>query len=219
MIDFFYKWNSDILFITSGILINLQYTILCITIGLVIASFLAISKISNFKILRLISSFYVSIFRGTPLIIQISMIYYVLPSITGSTISVFLAAVLSFSLNSAAYVSEIIRSGINSVDKGQMEAGRALGLSESDIMIHILLPQAFRNVLPALINEFINLLKETSLISIIGEAEILRRASIIGNQKFNYIVPMLTAAITYYLVILILVFIASYVENKIAIKK
>lgn len=214
MIEFFNKWSPDLLFISSGIIVNIKYTFIAISIGLILGAFLAFSKKSNIFILRAFANFYTSIFRGTPLIIQISIIYYVLPGVLDTKISVFAAAVISFSFNSAAYVSEILRSGLNSVEVGQIEASRALGVPEHITMRDIILPQAIRKILPALVNEFVNLLKETSLISIIGEAEVLRRAQMVASQKYNYVVPMLTAALSYYIVVLILVHIAGKLENK-----
>ena len=218
MIENFLAWMPEIRYILSGIIVNIQYTLISVTIGLFIGSVLAISKVSRFYSLRLIANAYTSLFRGTPLIIQISIIYYVLPGLIGAKIAVFTAAVLAFSLNSGAYVSEILRSGINSVDKGQIEAAKALGISDYKCTKDIILPQAIRKILPALVNECINMLKETSLISIIGESEILLRAQAVASQKFNYVVPMLTAAAGYYVVVLILVYCAGKLEQFLEVK-
>ncbi len=217
MIEFLHIWFPEILFIAKGLLINLQYTFISVFIGLFIAVIIAFAKVSKSKVASFLAGSYASFFRSTPLMIQLSIIYYVLPGLLGVKISVFTAAVISFSLNSGAYVSEIIRSGINSIDKGQFEAAKALGLSERNMMIYIILPQAVRKILPALINELINMLKETAIISIIGEAEILRRAQMVASQHYNYLVPMLTAACCYYIVVLSFVYIAGIVERKLAI--
>ena len=125
--------------------------------------------------------------------------------------------IFSFSLNSGAYVSEIIRGGISSIDKGQFEAGLALGLSKFQVMKDIIFPQGIRRILPALVNEMINMLKETSLISIIGEAEILRRAQMVASEQYNYTIPMLTAAACYYIVILILSKAGMSLEKKLSL--
>jgi polar amino acid transport system permease protein len=218
MIENFLTWIPEIRYILSGILVNIEYTLISVTIGLFIGAILAISKVSRFFILRACANAYTSVFRGTPLIIQISIIYYVLPGLIGVKIAVFTAAILAFSLNSGAYVSEVLRSGINSVDKGQIEAAKALGVSDFRCTKDIILPQAVRKILPALVNECINMLKETSLISIIGESEILLRAQAVASQKFNYIVPMLTAAAGYYVVVLILVYCAGKLEQHLEIK-
>jgi polar amino acid transport system permease protein len=214
MLYFTDTWVPNLIYISSGILINLQYTIISVSLGIVIAIILAISKTSKSYSARILADGYTSIFRGTPLIIQLSLIYYALPSLIGIKISVFTSTILSFSLNSGAYVSEILRSGINGVDVGQTEAAKALGIPKYFIIKDIVLPQAFRKILPALINELVNILKETSIISIIGEAEILRRANMVAGEKFSYLIPMLTAAVTYYLVVLILVTIANKLEKK-----
>ena len=217
MIEFMTKWLPEMLFIAKGLVINIKYTFISVTIGLVIAIVVASAKVSKSRLARFFANSYTSFFRSTPLMIQLSIIYYVLPGILNIKISVFIAAILGFSLNSGAYVSEIIRSGINSIDKGQFEAAKALGLSKKTMMIYIILPQALRKILPALINELINMLKETSIISIIGEAEVLRRAQMVASQQFNYVVPMLTAAACYYIVVLCFVKVADIVEKRIAI--
>ncbi len=217
MIEFFTKWLPEILFIVEGILINLKYTVLSVSLGLIIAIIIVSSNRSKSGPVRFFSHAYVSFFRGTPLLIQLSIIYFVLPGVIGIKISVFWAALISFSLNSGAYASEIIRSGINSVDIGQFEAADSLGLPRYLTMKDIVLPQAIRKILPALINEMINLLKETAIISIIGEAEILRRAQMVASEKFNYVVPMLTAASCFYIVVLLLVIVANHLEKKLSL--
>jgi polar amino acid transport system permease protein len=121
----------------------------------------------------------------------------------GIKLSVFVAGVLAFSLNSGAYVSEIISSGIESVDVGQIEAARALGVKERLIMKDIILPQAIRNILPSLINELVNMLKESAIISMLGEADLMRRAQMVAAEKFDYFTPIITAAICYYVLVFI----------------
>lgn len=212
--NFSNHWFNDILYIISGISINIQYTVIAIVFGVIFGSILALFKISKYKFLKLFAVTYTSIFRGTPLLIQLSLIYFVLPQICGIKLSVFFAASLSFSLNSAAYVSEIIRSGISSIDNGQLEAAKVLGISKFKTYKDIIFPQAISKVLPSLMNELINMLKETAVISALGEADILRRANMIAGQHYSYIVPMLTAAITYYVLVLALTFLASRIEKK-----
>ncbi len=161
-----------------------------------------------------IAQIYTSIFRGTPLIVQLSLIFFGLPVITGYNMSPFVAGVITFSLNSAAYTSEIIRSGLQSIDQGQWEAGVVLGLSRMQILRHIILPQAFRLSLPSLVNEWIDLLKESALVSIIGEADLFRRAQIIAAEKYLYFEPYLTVAVCYYIMVLILTLLASRLEKR-----
>ncbi len=214
---FLNKWLSDIYFISSGLIINIQLTILAVFFGILIAITLAIAKVSRYNTLRLFAAFYTSIFRGTPLIIQLSLIYYVLPSVLGLRINTFTASIISLSLNSGAYVSEIFRSGINSISKGQMEVCTTLGISRYYAYRDIILPQALRQIFPSLVNEVINMLKETSVISIIGEVEILRRAQLVAGQRYDYFVPLITCALSYYIVVLVLVWMASYLEKRLSL--
>lgn len=214
MSDFISQWQPQLLFIIKGISVNIQFTSISIILGLALGSLLAVGKVSSFRVFRYLSQIYTSIFRGTPVLIQLSIIYFVLPSILGVKISEFTAGIITFSLNSAAYTSEILRSGINSVEIGQIEASRALGIPNHLTQRYIIFPQAIRKILPALVNEFINLLKETSIISIIGVSDVLRNANSIAAQKANYLVPMLTAALTFYIVVLVIVTIANKLEEK-----
>ncbi|MDX1923781.1 MAG: amino acid ABC transporter permease [Rickettsiaceae bacterium] len=217
MADFISEWIPDIIFISSGLLINIQYTLISVFIGLCLAVLLSVAKVSKYRASRCFADGYTSIFRGTPLIIQLSITYYILPSLLGIKLGVFSATIISLSLNSAAYVSEILRGGINAVDHGQFEASWALGLSKYQTYKDIILPQAIRKIFPSLVNEVVNMLKETSIISIIGEAEILRRAQLVAGQKYNYTVPLMTSALSYYFVILILVWFANHLEKKLAL--
>ena len=160
---------------------------------------------------------YTSIFRGTPLLIQLTIIYFGLPGLIGLKLSVFAAGVIAFSLNSGAYVSEIIRAGIESVDKGQVEAAKALGVSPVLRMKDIILPQAFRSILPALVNELINLVKESCLISVIGEMDLMRRAQVVSAETYTFFTPMLTAAAAYYVMVLIISSFALLLEKRLAL--
>lgn len=204
-------------FVAEGSIVTLQYSITSVCIGLFLGTILAIFKTSNKAFLKLFANFYTSIFRGTPLLIQLSIIYFVFPQITGIKLSVFAAGITAFSLNSAAYISEIIRAGINAVDIGQFEAARALGLSNYSTMKDIILPQAIRKITPSLINELVNMLKESAIISMLGEMDILRRAQVIAAENFTYTVPMITAAISYYILVLFFSWVAGYVERRYAL--
>jgi len=217
MIELFEKWYPLVLYIAEGAFVNIYYTFISVSIGLIFAIFLALGKVSKSKALRFLSNLYTSIFRGTPLLIQLFIIYYVLPGVLNIKISVFMAAITALSLNSAAYVSEILRSGINAVDKGQFEAAKALGLPQYLIMKDIIFPQAICKILPSLINELINMLKETAVISMIGEVDILKRAQLVAGEQYNYLIPMLTAAICYYVIVLVLTWTSSSVEKRIAL--
>lgn len=204
---------SQISFILEGVYVTLQYSIAAVVCGLVIGIILALCKISKNKYIRRFADIYTSLFRGTPLIIQLSIIYFGLPL----KLSVITAGVVSFSLNSAAYISEIIRAGINSVDKGQFEAARVLGISEYRTMIDIILPQAIRTILPSLINELINMIKESALISTIGGVDLMRRATMISAETYDFFSPMFIAAITYYVLIMITSILGKLLEKRFAL--
>jgi len=217
MFDNILQMWSSIIFIIEGSLITLKYSIISVFFGLVIGILLAICKTGKYRFLVYFSNFYTSIFRGTPLLIQLSIIYYLTPSLLGIKLTVFVAGVLAFSLNSGAYVSEIIRAGIEAVDKGQFEAGKALGIPEYLIMKDIILPQAIRKILPSLINELVNMLKESAIISILGEADLMRRAQLVAFEKFDYFTPIITAAICYYVLVFIFSWLAVKIEKRLQI--
>lgn len=204
-------------YILEGVGVTLQYTLLSITLGFIFGTFLALAKITTKKRLlplRTFARFYTSIFRGTPLIVQLTIVYFATPQLTGYQITAFEAGVLAFSLNSGAYISEVIRGGILSVDRGQWEAAQSLGLSYPHTMIHVILPQAVKNILPSLVNEIINLLKESALVSVIGEADLLRRANIVAAEHFVYFEPLMVAALCYYVLVLALTYVSQALERK-----
>lgn len=209
--------NNSVLYIVEGITITLEYTLISVFMGAIIGTLIAICRTSSLRALRYFAMAYISIFRGTPLLVQLSIVYFVLPMI-GIKITVFFAGIVAFSLNSAAYVAEIIRSGINSVDKGQVEAARALSIPRYYTMKDIILPQAFRNILPALVNEIVNLLKETALISVIGGMDIMRRSQIVSSETYDYFTPLFIAAICYYILVLAFSSLARFIENKMKIQ-
>ena len=161
-------------------------------------------KISTIKPLRWFGTAYTSVFRGTPLLLQIALVYYATPQITGYSIPALLVGVITFTLNSGAYISETIRAGILAVDKGQGEAALSLGVAYKPMMMDIILPQGLKNILPALVNESIALLKDSALVSTIGVADLLRRAQIVGAEKYIYFEPLLFAGIVYYLLVMAL---------------
>ncbi|MBX9976802.1 MAG: amino acid ABC transporter permease [Alphaproteobacteria bacterium] len=201
-------------FILEGVGVTLKFTAVSLLCGLPLGLLLAFLKIHRCKYLRSLAAIYTSVFRGTPLLVQLSLIFFGLPALTGYNMSPFLAGVLTFSLNSAAYTSEVIRSGLQSIDIGQWEAGKVLGLSRTQTLRHIIFPQAFRVSLPSLVNEWIDLLKESALVSVIGEADLFRRAQIIAAEKYLYFEPYLTVALCYYIMILVLTFLATQLERK-----
>ena len=189
-------------FIIEGILVTLQFTILSAFLGFIWGTILSLFKISTFKPLVWFATAYTSIFRGTPLLLQIALVYYATPQLTGYNIPALLAGVITFTLNSGAYISETIRGGILAVDKGQREAALSLGVPYTPMMTDLILPQAIKNILPALVNESIALLKDSALVSTIGVADLLRRAQIVGAEKYIYFEPLIFAGIVYYLLVM-----------------
>ena len=200
-------------YILEGVGVTLKFTLLSILCGLPFGVLLGVWKISAIKAFKIIADLYTSIFRGTPLLVQLGLIYYATPQLTGYSITAFEAGILTFSLNSAAYMSEHIRTGIQSIDIGQWEAAHALGLSRLQTFYHIIFPLAVRNTLPSLVNEFINLLKESALIFTIGEADLFFRTKAVAAQNFLYFEPYIVAAVIYYVLVLVISFFATRLER------
>jgi arginine/lysine/histidine transport system permease protein len=201
-------------YILQGIWVTLQIVALSLLIGFAWGIVLALFKISRIKPLMWLADAYTSIFRGTPLVLQLLIIYFGLPQILGFPIDPYPAAVAAFSLNSAAYISEIIRAGIAAIDKGQQEAAMALGVPYSKMMKDIILPQAFKNILPALMNEFITLTKESAIVTTIGVQDVMRRAYQVGADSYNYFAPLLFAGAIYYVLVMILTLLGKLVEGR-----
>ncbi|QGQ47143.1 amino acid ABC transporter permease [Metabacillus sediminilitoris] len=201
-------------FILQGIWVTLQIVAISLLIGFAWGIVLALLKISRIKPLMFLADAYTSIFRGTPLVLQLLIIYFGLPQLLGFPIEPYPAAVAAFSLNSAAYISEIIRAGINAIDKGQTEAAMALGVPYTKMMKDIILPQAFKNILPALMNEFITLTKESAIVTVIGVQDIMRRAYQVGADTYNYFAPLIFAGIIYYILVMLLTLLGKGVERR-----
>jgi polar amino acid transport system permease protein len=194
--DFNLIWNSLPLLLT-GAGVTIEITLMAVSLGFVIGLITSICRLSGVKILKFIAVCYVNIIRGTPLLVQIFIIYFALPMIIGQRINPFVAAVSACSLNSGAYVSEIFRAGIQSVDNGQTEAGRSLGLSWGQTMRYVILPQAVKNIVPPLINEFVSMTKETSIVSVIGFEELTRRGQLIIAKTYGSFEIWITVAAIY----------------------
>ncbi|MBF2049027.1 MAG: amino acid ABC transporter permease [Elainella sp. C42_A2020_010] len=210
----FSKIMPSIPFIVQGIWVTLAFTIVSAVIGFAWGTILSIFKISNIKPLKWFADFYTSIFRGTPLILQLALIYFSTPQLTGYAIPPFQAGVITFALNSAAYSSETIRGGILAVDKGQREAAMTLGVTYPLMMWDIILPQAFKNILPALVNESIALLKDSSLVSTVGALDLMRRGQIVASEKFIYFEPLLFVGLIYYVLVMSLTWAAQRFERR-----
>ncbi|MDE0582339.1 amino acid ABC transporter permease [Planococcus sp. A6] len=201
-------------FMLEGIWVTLKFVFFAIILGSILGTLLALFKIGSAKPLRWFADAYTSIFRGTPLILQLMIIYYSIPQLTGYDISPFLSAILAFGLNSSAYISEIIRAGIQAVDKGQLEAAQALGVPYGAMMKDIILPQALKNILPALMNEFITLTKESAIVSTIGYLDLMRRAQVVGADLFRNFEPLLFVGLIYWCLVMGLTVIGRMVERR-----
>lgn len=197
MIDFSLIWES-IPSLYHGTLISLQITFVAALIGISLGSLLGICETSYHKPIRFFVGLYATLVRGTPMLVQILFMFYVLPQF-GITVSPFWAASLAIGLNSSAYVSQIIRSGISAIPRGQIEAARTLGFSWFSTMTHIVFPQAIRITLPAIGNELITLVKDSSLASIIGVMELTKEASIIRSRTYDAFSVLLAISIIYLL--------------------
>ncbi len=208
------------------VLLGLKNTIIIAVIGLLIGIVIGtviatIRVVPKYKVLPRVldkfCDFYVALFRGTPIVVQLLVFYYVFFPLIGVQITSVNVSILVFGLNSGAYVSEIMRSGIQSVDPGQMEAGRALGLSFSRTMWKIVIPQAVKNILPTLGNEFIALIKETSVISFVGAADLYAAFNYIGSNSYEFMVPFLAMALIYIILVLFITLLIRLMERRLAV--
>lgn len=201
----------------EGIVNTLIMTVLALILGVIIGVIIALVKTyhgntGRLNILNFICNVYTTVIRGTPIVVQLLIIYFVIFSSVDADYKVLVAA-LSFGINSGAYVSEIIRAGIQSIDKGQMEAGRSLGLSQGQTMRLIILPQAVRNILPTLFNEMISLLKETSVAGYIGLYDITFAAEFIRSRTWNFF-PLIISALLYLVMVLGLTQVQKVIERR-----
>ena len=208
MADKFYQnfiEDSRWTYLAKGLGNTLVITLFALIVGVVLGFLIAIirsthDKNGNFKILNAICKVYLTVIRGTPVVVQIMIIYYVI--FASVDINKILVGVIGFGLNSAAYVAEIVRSGIMSIDNGQFEAGRSLGFNYVQTMQYIIMPQAFKNILPALANEFIVLLKETSISGYIGLMDLTRGGDIIRSVTYEPFLPLIAVAVIYLVMVM-----------------
>ena len=201
-------------YLIQGALITIEITLMAVGIGFFIGLFAGIARICRIKALRIIATIYADCIRGTPLLVQIFLIYFALPMLIHTQINPFVAAVTACAINSGAYVSEIFRAGIQAIDQGQFEAGRSLGLSWLQTMYYIILPQAFHIILPPLGNEFITMLKDSSLVSVIGFEELTRRGQLIIAQTYASFEIWMTVAALYLIMTLAIAKFVSFMEHK-----
>jgi polar amino acid transport system permease protein len=208
--------------LVDGFFNTIKVAVLGLVIGILIGTLIAVVKVApkykrSLRFLDKICSIYVAIFRGTPMVVQLLLAYYVLlPTLGVKNVDSLTVGIIVFGMNSGAYVSEIMRGGINSVDSGQMEAGRAVGLSYATTMVKIVIPQAIKNILPTLGNEFITLIKETSVLSFITVYDLYTALSAIGSKNYEKMVPYLVMAVIYIVLVLLITLLVKLIEKAFA---
>ena len=205
--------------VLNGLLATVEIAVLGLIIGVLIGTIIAVVKVMPKyklmpKILEKICDVYVAFFRGTPMVVQLLIGYFVLMPALNIALDGIYVAIIIFGLNSGAYVSEIMRSGIQSVDAGQLEAGRAVGLSFWTAMLKIVIPQSIKNILPTLGNEFIVLIKETSVVSFIAVTDVTKAFRAIGDANYEYIIPYLTLALVYLVIVLLITYLIKIMERR-----
>lgn len=204
-------------YIWEGLGVTLKVTFFAVLIGIALGFLVSIvrstyDKTGKLKVLNAICKLYLTVFRGTPVVVQLLIIYFVV--FASVDVSKVVVAVLAFGINSGAYVSEIFRSGIMSIDNGQFEAGRSLGFNYTQTMVHIIMPQAFKNVLPALGNEFISLLKETSVSGYIALQDLTKGGDIIRSRTYVAFMPLIAVAAIYLIMVLIFSKLVNILERR-----
>ncbi len=215
-------------FYIDGTIITIVLAFFTVILGVVFGVVITLMKLSKNKILKTLGSAYVEFIRGTPVLVQLYIIYYGLPKVglsfpdlklplVGEISGDFIAGIITLSINSAAYISEIIRAGIQAVDKGQMEAARSLGHKHITSMIYIIFPQAFKNILPALGNEFVTVIKESSIVSIIGIQDLMYKANTVRGNTFLPFQPLIVAAIIYFVLTFTLSKILGVAERRLKV--
>ncbi|MBI9073944.1 MAG: amino acid ABC transporter permease [Desulfatibacillum sp.] len=206
------KYQEILVFLADGIVITFQVTLSSIAIAIVIGFFTGLGRLSKIWIINLIASTYVEVVRGIPLLVQLFYLYYAI----GEFIKMpdMVAAIMAMSICYGAYMGEVFRAGIDSIDQGQTEAARSLGFNGAQTMMYVILPQAWRTILPPVGNEFIALLKDTSLVSILGVADLLRRGREYASTSFDYFQTYTLVAIIYLIITLILSKLVSKMEER-----
>jgi His/Glu/Gln/Arg/opine family amino acid ABC transporter permease subunit len=205
-------------YLLQGALVTVEIAAIAVVAGSVIGLFFGLGRVSNVKIFSQISRFFIWVIRGTPLLLQLLIIHFAIPSVFPAlTMPPFVSACIALSLNAAAYIAEIARGAIQSIDKGQMEAARSLGLSYGQAMRRVIIPQAFRRMLPPLGNEFIALIKESSLVSTIALYDLLRTGQQIISSTYRYMEIFILVGLIYLLLTTIMTFIVGKVEKKVGV--
>ncbi|HCY0306558.1 TPA: ABC transporter permease subunit [Staphylococcus aureus] len=208
---FISKYGS---FFLKGIKITILISLIGVALGSILGAFVALMKLSKIKIISWIASIYIEILRGTPILVQVFIVFFGITAALGLDISALVCGTIALVINSSAYIAEIIRAGINAVDKGQMEAARSLGLNYRQTMKSVIMPQAIKNILPALGNEFVTLIKESSIVSTIGVGEIMFNAQVVQGISFDPFTPLIVAAALYFVLTFVLTRIMNMIEGR-----
>ncbi|MBG1114970.1 ABC transporter permease subunit [Staphylococcus aureus] len=208
---FISKYGS---FFLKGIKITILISLIGVALGSILGAFVALMKLSKIKIISWIASIYIEILRGTPMLVQVFIVFFGITAALGLDISALVCGTIALVINSSAYIAEIIRAGINAVDKGQMEAARSLGLNYRQTMKSVIMPQAIKNILPALGNEFVTLIKESSIVSTIGVGEIMFNAQVVQGISFDPFTPLIVAAALYFVLTFVLTRIMNMIEGR-----
>lgn len=212
--DWFNKFIDSYPVFVEGMLLTFQLTVVAILIGVFVGLFFAFLKISGVKILEWIADLYIFLVRGTPLIVQIFVFYY---GLTAVNMSQFWAVVLGLAFHNGAYIAEIFRGAIQSIDKGQMEAGRSLGMTKALTYRRVILPQALRRAMPPLGNQFIIAIKDSSLAAFIGMYELFNVATTYGSNSFDYLSYLLIVAVYYLILVFIFTMLVRYIEKRMSL--
>ncbi len=207
----FIKEDRYLLFL-EGIGVTIRVSLIAVLIGILIGLLIALCNLSRNKFLKTLGGIYTDVIRGTPSVTQLMIIYFVI--FASIDIPKWIIAAIAFGINSGAYVSEIIRAGILSVDKGQTEAGRSLGLNGFQTMVHIIIPQAVKNIFPALCNEFIVLIKETAIVGYVGLMDVQKAGDFIKSTTYVAFMPLIGTAIIYYVLIKLLTLVFKRIEER-----
>ncbi|HHO5856826.1 TPA: ABC transporter permease subunit [Staphylococcus aureus] len=208
---FISKYGS---FFLKGIKITILISLIGVALGSILGAFVALMKLSKIKIISWIASIYIEILRGTPMLVQVFIVFFGITAALGLDISALVCGTIALVINSSAYIAEIIRAGINAVDKGQMEAARSLGLNYRQTMKSVIMPQAIKNILPALGNEFVTLIKESSIVSTIRVGEIMFNAQVVQGISFDPFTPLIVAAALYFVLTFVLTRIMNMIEGR-----
>ncbi|MCU7557335.1 ABC transporter permease subunit [Macrococcus capreoli] len=212
--SFISKYGS---FFVQGVGATILISLIGVVLGSLFGSMLAFMKIGKNIILKSIAWIYIEFIRGTPLLVQVFLVYFGTTAVLGIDLSAFICGAIALVINCAAYIAEIIRAGINAVDKGQAEAARSLGLSQAQTMKNVIMPQAIKNILPALGNEFVTVIKESSIVSVIGVSELMFNAQVVQGASFDPFTPLLIVAIVYFILTFALSRVMNVIEGRMSV--